>query len=243
MASHVPLDISALFFLIVVFLDGWIIAAVARATLNLGRTPEEGRAQFSRIHNALLGWLVLTAGLAIMGFLLDFDGLPPRFLVVLLPALAGVAWVARSSFGGMLIAGLSPAWFIMPQVFRLPLEFALWRLHAEGIIPVQMTFEGQNFDILTGLTAPLVAWLCFSRRVLPAWVAVAWNLLGLALVFNIMAVSILSTPTPLRQFMNDPANTIIAYWPFVWLPAFVVPMALALHALSLRQLLGRKVAP
>jgi hypothetical protein len=56
------------------------------------------------------------------------------------------------------------------------------------------------------------------------------------LLFNIVIISILSTPTPFRFFMNEPANTIVAAWPFIWLPGFVVPMAFLLHVFSLKQL-------
>ena len=33
------------------------------------------------------------------------------------------------------------------------------RLAAAGVVPPQMTCDGANFDVLTGLSAPLVAWL------------------------------------------------------------------------------------
>ena len=36
--------------------------------------------------------------------------------------------------------------------------------------------------------------------------------------------------------------TFIAYVPWIWLPAFLVPLAWALHALSIRQLLRREAA-
>jgi len=38
--------------------------------------------------------------------------------------------------------------------------------------------------------------------------------------------------------MNEPANTMIAHLPFIWLPAFVVPVAYFLHIVSLKQLLN-----
>src|SRR5688500_658393 len=106
MASHIPLYIWVMFFAIVVFLNGLIVAGVAKASATLGQPPEAGRQQVGRIQTWLMAWLVLTAGLAITGFLLNFQGLPPRFLVVLLPAFIVAVWLAHSAFGGMLIAGL-----------------------------------------------------------------------------------------------------------------------------------------
>lgn len=242
MGTHVPLDTWAPFLAVVAFLYLLIVAGVAKAGVALDRPPDEGRRRIGRINTYLTVWTALTAGLAISGLLLNFQALPPRFLAVLLPPVVAVIWLVRTPFAADLIAGLSPSWFIMPQAFRIVVEFGLWRLYTTGDIPVQMTFEGRNFDILAGLTAPLVAWLCFQRRVLPAGVAVAWNLAGLALLANIVGIAILSAPTPFRVFLNDPPNTIIAYWPFVWLPAFIVPMALLLHLLSLRQLLSKQPA-
>ncbi|MGH6629559.1 MAG: hypothetical protein ACREB3_07485, partial [Burkholderiales bacterium] len=49
----------------------------------------------------------------------------------------------------------------------------------------------------------------------PRWAVWAFNLIGLALLINIVTIAILSAPTPLRQFWNEPANTFVAYAPYV----------------------------
>jgi len=46
-----------------------------------------------------------------------------------------------------------------------------------------MTFEGRNWDVLTGLTALPVAWLVAKNRA-PKWLIYAWNIGGLALLFK-----------------------------------------------------------
>jgi hypothetical protein len=46
----------------------------------------------------------------------------------------------------------------------------------------------------------------------------------------------LAAPTPFRVFRVEPPVTFIAYLPWIWLPAFLVPLAWGLHALSIRQL-------
>jgi len=48
--------------------------------------------------------------------------------------------------------------------------------------------------------------------------------------------ALLSTPTPFRVLVTDPPTTFIAAVPYVWLPAFLVPLAWLLHGVSLRQL-------
>jgi hypothetical protein len=115
-------------------------------------------------------------------------------------------------------------------------------LYKAGMAPVQMTFDGRNLDILTGLTAPMVAYLYIKANG-KAWaraMAIIWNIAGLGLLINIISIAMLSTPSPIRQFMNEPANTFIADVPYIWLPGFVVTFAYYLHALSLKQLLMKK---
>ena len=118
------------------------------------------------------------------------------------------------------------------QVFRVFVEIVLWLLFIQNIVPVQMSFEGRNFDVLTGISAPIAAYLLVNNRI----ALFIWNICGLALLANILTIAILSLPTPLRVFMNEPANTIVVHFPFVWLPGLLVPMAYGLHFLSLRQL-------
>ena len=103
-----------------------------------------------------------------------------------------------------------------------------------------MTFEGRNFDILVGITAPFIAYYCFVKKSWPLKVALVWNIAGVLLLANIVIVAVLSTPYPFRQFMNEPANTVIFSFPFVWLPGFVVPFALLLHLIAIRRLWGVK---
>ena len=56
----------------------------------------------------------------------------------------------------------------------------------------------------------------------------AWNVLGLALLINVMTVAILGTPR-FRYFGPDQVNVWVTYPPFVWLPAVMVLAALAGH--------------
>ena len=182
-----------------------------------------------------LAWLGATAALAASGWVGEFDRRPPHFFVLMLPTAIATVALALSPFGARL-AGRS-AWpaLIGFQVFRLPVEGVLASLAGAGVAPPQMTWHGWNFDVLTGLSAPLVAWLLGQNR-LGVRGLVAWNGLGLALLANVVTIAILSTPTPLRVFESEPANTFVAAWPWVWLPSFLVPAALFGHLLAFRKL-------
>jgi hypothetical protein len=183
------------------------------------------------------GWLVLTGILAQSGFLAVFNTLPPRLLVILLPPIVLIVVLTLSSRFTQLLQRIPPGWLIGIQSFRVLMEIILWMCFLDDVIPVQMTFEGRNFDILVGLTAPIVMYFCFVKKVWSPKVAIAWNVGGLIILANIVIVAILSAPVPFRVFMNEPANTFIAHLPFVWLPAFVVPVAYWMHILSIKQLL------
>ena len=182
-------------------------------------------------------WVMILSIASLRGFFADFNSLPPRpLLAIVLPMLAILVF-AFSSTGTQLLKVTPPQWLILPQSFRIVVELLLWLAFLAGKLPKQMTLEGRNWDILTGLLALPVGYFCFvkkSRRPFP--IALAFNILGLLLLFNILIVAALSMPTPMRYFMNAPANTLVAYFPFILLPGVLVPIAFALHVFSLRQL-------
>jgi hypothetical protein len=107
-------------------------------------------------------------------------------------------------------------------------------LFLQNLLPIQGTFEGRNFDILVGLTAPLLVFLINRYSLSKNWIII-WNIGGLILLFNIVGVALLSLPTPFRKFMNEPSTTIVATFPYILLPGLLVPLAYGLHFLSLRQ--------
>jgi hypothetical protein len=185
------------------------------------------------------GWLGVTAVLAAAGLFADFSRIPPRLLVAVAPPLLGIVWLCRSAAVGRLLDEIPPGWLVYPQAFRIVMELILWQLFVVGAIPAIMTFEGRNVDILVGLTAPLIAWRGLAQR---ARVAVWWNVAGILILLNVVVHAQLSTPSPFRVFMTSPPVTFIADVPWVWLPAFLVPLAWALHALSIRQWLRRGAA-
>ena len=101
-------------------------------------------------------------------------------------------------------------------------------------MPVQMSYSGLNFDIVSGGTAILVSILA-AMNLAPRWVLIAWNTLGTVLLSVIVTIAVLSTPV-FRTFGDDRLNTWIAYAPFIWLPGVLVPIALLAHLLIWRKL-------
>jgi len=231
--SDAPVAVSLLFVAVVV---GMLVLALWGAARVAWRVSPDAVRGVRVAGVALVGWLALTAVLAERGFFDDFRSLPPRFLPLLgLPVLALLA-LTFSRRVAPLLAVLPPAWPIAAQAFRIPVEIVLWRLAVAGVIPELLSFHGRNVDILVGLTAPVVAYACFVRRAWPTRVAVWWNWAGIIILLNVVVHAQLSAPTRVRVFETDPPTTFIGDLPYIWLPAFLVPLAWALHAISLRQL-------
>jgi hypothetical protein len=78
-----------------------------------------------------------------------------------------------------------------------------------------------------------------SRGKISRGALILWNVICLLLLLNIVITAIVSTPSPWRIFMNEPANYIVTYFPISWLPGMLVPFAYYLHAISLMQLVHK----
>lgn len=222
------------------------IALVQMVRGGAARSPvASGRRPGARAAALLILWLGFTAGLALSGLTDDFNAVPPRLPLLALSAAAFVVLgltgpVARPDLQSV-VASMPLAWPVALQTFRLPLELFLFAQHRAGQIPVQMTFDGRNFDILVGLTAPLLAFAIATGRA-PRWLVAAWNVLGLCLLFTVVGLAISSAPGPLRLDWPSAPLTLPARFPYVWLPAFLVPVAFAGHFVALWKLARGRVA-
>jgi hypothetical protein len=176
------------------------------------------------------------------GALLDVSRRPPPLMLMMLATVGAGLGIGLSPLGRRLAHGLPLAALIGFQAFRLPLELILAGAAHAGVMPVQMSFEGWNFDIATGASAVVVAGLLAAGRA-PRALAVAWNVVGIALLATIGAIAVASTPL-IHAFGTDPrvVNTWVAETPFVWLPTVFVALAIAGHVVTTRRLLLDRAA-
>ena len=184
----------------------------------------------------LLGWLFLLGTLSLRGFFRDFSTVPPHLLFVVAPPFIVIALLIYTPGLGERLAGLKPSILVGYQAFRILMEFLLYELVAAKRLPEILTFTGSNDDVLVGLTAPL-AILLFLRCGKENYGALQiWNVCGFLILMNTLIHGIGSVPTTLQIFHTTPPNTLIAEFPWIFLPGFVAPAALAGHVLSFRQL-------
>jgi hypothetical protein len=183
-------------------------------------------------------WLMLTF-VAARGGKLRFDGQPPTMMLLIISIFIVAFTLGFSRFGKQ-IGALPFAALVGFQAYRLPLELLMHRAYEDGIMPVQMSFSGSNFDIVTGTTAALLGAVLYFRQQLPVIFVRLWNWMGILLLANVLTIAILSMPTPLRQFHNEPSNVWVSQAPWVWLPAVFVLLAIAGHIVIARKLSATK---
>jgi hypothetical protein len=220
------------------------IAAVVAALACFGyaRVAHGGgfsRAAFARALGVVTIWVVLIGSTASMGVFLRTDLRPPPFMIMFL-TLIGVGLGLGFGPIGRRLTHLSFAALVGLHAFRFPLELVMHQAAAEGVMPVHMSFEGLNFDVLTGLSAIPVAILAASGRA-PRVLLIAWNALGTTLLLAIMTIAMVSSPI-LRLFGSEPhqVNTWVGHFPFVYLPTVLVLAALVGHVTLWRKLFGRE---
>jgi len=120
---------------------------------------------------------------------------------------------------------------------RIAIEMVLFWLFLNKVMPQLMTFEGRNFDLTSGITAPLIYYFGFVKGKIGAKAMLAWNFICLAILLFTVSNAILSAPTPLQQFAFEQPTTAVFYFPFVWLPGIVVPLVIFSHLISIRLLI------
>jgi hypothetical protein len=186
-------------------------------------------------------WLAVQAALGLSDFYLLTGTTPPRFAVAVIPPLMLIVFGFATKRGRAFINRFNTKWLTLLHAVRFPVEMVLLWLFLQKYVPELMTFEGRNFDILSGITAPLVFYFGYVRKKLSRNVLLGWNFLCLVLLFNIVINAILSAPSAFQQFAFDQPNVGVLYFPFIWLPSFIVPAVLFSHLASIRSLLGSQV--
>ena len=185
----------------------------------------------------MLGWLILHGILAFVGFYENVAVMPPRILITFAPVLFIILALFTTAKGRIWISKLDLKALTLLHVVRIPVELVLYWLFLNKAVPELMTFTGRNFDILAGITAPFVYYFGFVKKNMGSKVLLFWNIICLALLLNIVISALLSAPLPFQQYAFEQPNIAVLYFPFIWLPSFVVPIVLFSHIVAIKRLL------
>ena len=228
MIESLPSHIYVVFILSTVFCVGCLFYAFNQIL--------QTRRSLIVLIGVILLWMLFQSILTLNQFYLDFESIPPRFMAATVsPLIFIIAVFSLPSRKLVLELPLQILTFL--HVVRIPVELVLLWLHQYGQVPELMTFEGRNFDILSGLTAPLVAIFAFREGTPNRGILLIWNLLALGLLLNIVIHAILTIPSVIQQLAFDQPNRGVLYFPFIWLPSVIVPIVLFSHLASIGQLL------
>lgn len=182
--------------------------------------------------------LITQSALGIAGFFTHWEAMPPRFLFLIAPGLLITLLLMTTSKGKTFIDALDLSQLTLLHTIRIPVEMTLYYLSVAALIPVSMTFAGHNYDILSGMSAPVIYYLVFWRKRMGTRGLLIWNVLCLVLLVIIVTTAVLAAKTPFQQIDFDQPNIGIGYFPFVLLPGIVVPLVLISHLASIRQLMA-----
>lgn len=186
----------------------------------------------------ILFWLIIQAVISLQGFYTVTTTVPPRFMLLVLPPLLLTAILFFTAKGRQYIDNLNLKILTFLHIVRIAVEIVLFWLYIHKTIPLLMTFEGRNFDIISGLTAPLIFYFGFIKKNIHKKILLLWNIACLVLLINIVIIAILSAPFSFQKFAFDQPNIAVLYFPFVWLPCCIVPLVLFSHLVLIKQLLN-----
>src|SRR5436190_2239195 len=184
----------------------------------------------------LCSWLLLQGGITLTGFYLETQILPPRFPLLVLPPLLTIILLFTLRAGKKFTGELDDSILTLLHTVRIPVEFVLLWLADQKVVPYLMTFEGRNFDIIAGLTSPVIYYYGYMKQTLSRGVILGWNIICLLLLFNIVVNAVLSLPVPFQQFAFEQPNVAVLYFPYSWLPCLIVPLVLYSHLVCIQRL-------
>lgn len=187
-------------------------------------------------------WLTIQAVLTFKNiYNSDTNSFPPKIMLIgILPTILTIILLFATSKGRQFIDSLPLKNLTYLNIVRIPVEIILLWLFLNKSIPELMTFEGRNFDIIAGITAPIIAYFGMTKNKLNRQTILIWNFICLGLLINIVVNALFSAPSPIQKFAFDQPNIAILNFPFSWLPTFIVPIVLFGHLTSIRQLLKHK---
>ena len=214
------------------------VAMMAAIVVGLVARYLNGRTAF-RVLAGLSAWFIYAGLMGYFGVLKNTAMRPPGTAFLLVPVLFFLFLFIVRFFANARIILAFPLWIILgAQCFRVGVELFLHQLWIGGLVPKMLTFEGANVDIYIGASAPVIAWLSTRGR-LGLKLALAWNVLGLLALTNVVTRAVLTSPGPFNVIHAEVPNRMFGTFPFMFIPGFFVPLAVTLHVLAIRAIRSR----
>lgn len=179
-------------------------------------------------------WIIFQTIMSVTGFYKIVNTIPPRFALLIIPPIISIIILFCTKKGQYFINNYNIKTLTIFHIIRIPIELILYWLFISKTVPGLMTFEGRNFDIFSGISAPLIFYFGFVKKKISRSIIIIWNLICLALLINIVFNAILSLPGEFQQFAFDQPNIAILQFPFLLLPSVLVPLVFFSHLATIR---------
>jgi hypothetical protein len=207
---------------------------------NTDLTPGQRRTTWLAVMIPDTLWFAVVWSAAINGvFRTSASPLPLLPLAIFLPVMIGTPLLLLSRRVGQVLDGMPATWLVALQLYRV---FGSWALAAwlHGVLPGVFALPAGIGDVLTGLFAVPAAIAVASGTAQGRKAAIAWNIFGLVDFAIAITLGMITSPGPFQLIVPSVTSIGAGTYPDVLTPAFVVPVSILLHALSLRQLIRRR---
>jgi hypothetical protein len=183
----------------------------------------------------LLVWAIVAGTVAARGYLrpASAESAPPAGLVLAIAfTVMALSLIFSRTLRSLLTNQRNLIWM---NVWRLE-GIVFLVLMVNGQMPALWALPSGIGDIIVGITAPWVA----SKVDTPAGKrpAIVFNLFGMLDLIVAVGLGIMTNPGRLQVFHTTTSSTLVTDFPLALVPTFLVPLAFALHIISLWQLLG-----
>ena len=184
----------------------------------------------------IIAWSLIQSGLAYTNFYQVLDSTPPRFAFVMIPIGILFIFALLPKQINRMIEKRNSTLSTFLHTIRIPMEIVLFYLFTYKMLPELMTFEGRNFDILVGLSAPIIGFMMIRQKISKQGLLI-WNIIGLCFISFIFVNGLLSAELPFQQFGFDQPNRAVTFFPYILLPAVVVPIVMYTHITDIIKLI------
>ncbi len=192
----------------------------------------------------LLLWLVLgiiSSYLAYQGWFQDVAAVPNRLFFFIAPSILLPVVYLFTQRGKDFVHTIDDGYLHYMHGLRILVEFVLLWLHKAQYLPADLTFEGRNYDIVIGMTAPLVAHMGYTQKILTRNIIIGWNIIGILSLLNVVIHAVLSLPGAMNVINANMPNTAVLAFPYQLLPVVVVPMVFIAHIVVILRLIRKEV--
>jgi hypothetical protein len=162
---------------------------------------------------------------------------PPRFAIAfIIPSFVFTGVYLYLNKSKDWIKSIPEEWIIYFQSFRILVETLFVLSLPQKIFNYHVTIKGYNFDMIFALSAPIIAYLVFNRKIISRKIILYWNYLGVCVLVSVIVVFLTSMYKPEIYGSNIPLLPLESMkYPYVLIAGFLMPTAIFLHILSIIQ--------